>query len=122
MSRLICQFKENSYSVKGLPYKIKRKIKKKQQFFDIFFKGEYVGFFDTYTTLTTHKNGREVYFLISENENVNDFYHMGQNKIGTIAFYLDEEKFTWKVKYIKLNKNPKSFYKTRKVLIEKCIL
>jgi hypothetical protein len=118
MSRLICPFKDKNYSFNK--YKVKRKYKNETRYFDIFFKSEYIGFFDTRDSLTTHNGGREIYFLISENEKPNQTSTLGQNKIGTIAFSCMNEEFVWKIKYIKLKSLPKIFISPRKVLIEKC--
>ena len=117
MSRLVCSFKDKIYSFNN--YKVKRKYKNETRYFDIFLKGEYIGYFDTYSSLTTHNNGREIYFLISENEKPNQTSTLGQNKIGTIAFSCMNEEFVWKIKYIKLKSLPKTFRPIRKVLIEK---
>ncbi len=120
MSFLVCQFNKNIYYLKNSLFKVKRKFKTDNQYFNIFYKDEYIGCFDTYRLLTSYNNGKEIFFLIYESDHIKDVYLSKKDKLGTMSFHLNEKKFTWEIKYIKLQKNPTIFYKTRNVIIEKC--
>ncbi len=89
----------------------------------VYFNNKNIGYFEKDKSIRRDKNGRQIYFFISEpfnyKNNLNNSKYISHDKIGTISFFFNDKTEKWKIYYVTLSKVPLQFLNDRKVLTEK---